>query len=103
MNQLAFDRRHDNHSSPCADVTMMAERELASFLAAVTELFGSKQAQLSAADWLQELEASDGLPASTHEWRCITMKIAARLAGRLNPSSMSRHIAISLAQHHAIH
>ena len=48
---------------------MMAERELSAFFNAITELFGSEQAELSAEDWLHELIEIDGLPASTREWR----------------------------------
>jgi hypothetical protein len=45
----------------------MAERELSAFVNAVTQLFGSEQAELSAEDWLQELIEIDGLPFSTRE------------------------------------
>lgn len=34
----------------------MAERELAAFISAATELFGPEQARLSAEDWLEESE-----------------------------------------------
>ena len=54
-----------------AGLIPMAERELAAFFNAVTELFGSELAQLSAEDWLQELTAIDALPASAREWRRI--------------------------------
>jgi len=46
----------------------MAEHELSAFFGAVTELFGSEQAALSAEDWLHALINIDGLPASTREW-----------------------------------
>jgi microcompartment protein CcmK/EutM len=46
-------------------------------------LFGSKQAELSAEDWLHELVAIDDLPASTREWRLLTVKVAARMANRV--------------------
>ena len=39
-------------SSTCADQIHLAERELASFIGAITELFGPEQARLSADDWL---------------------------------------------------
>jgi hypothetical protein len=67
----------------------MAERELSAFFDAVTELFGLEQAELSAEDWLQELIGIDGLPASAREWRLITARVSARLASRVNASSLS--------------
>jgi alkylhydroperoxidase/carboxymuconolactone decarboxylase family protein YurZ len=68
---------------------MMAERELSAFFNAVTQLFGSEQAELSAKDWLQELMVAEGLPASTREWRLLTAKASTRLASRLSVSSLS--------------
>lgn len=48
----------------------LAERELSSFLAAVTELYGPEQARLSAKDWLDESEFIDEPPLSTERnWR----------------------------------
>jgi len=73
----------------------MAEREFSAFFSAVTRLFGSEQAALSAEDWLQELSESDGAPASTREWRLITAKVSARLASRVNPSSVSNEAQIA--------
>src|SRR5215469_6937469 len=67
----------------CAGFIPMAEQELAAFFHAVTELFGSELAQLSADDWLQELTAIDALPASAREWRLITARASTRLASRL--------------------
>ena len=67
----------------------MAERELAAFFQAVTQLFGSEQAELSTESWLQELIESDGLPTSAREWRMITAKVSARLASRVSASSLS--------------
>jgi alkylhydroperoxidase/carboxymuconolactone decarboxylase family protein YurZ len=66
------------------DLMTMAKRELSAFFSAVTELFGSEQAEASAEDWLQELMASDDLPASTRQWRTLTITAAARLASRVN-------------------
>jgi hypothetical protein len=54
----------------------MAERELAAFFNAVKQLFGSRQATLSAEDWLHELMAVNGMPASAREWRVFTVKVA---------------------------
>jgi len=67
----------------------MAERELAAFFNATTQLFGSGEAELSAKDWLQELIEIDGLPVSTHEWRLITVKVSTRLASRVSASFLS--------------
>jgi PAS domain-containing protein len=67
----------------CAGLILMAERELAAFFNAVTDLFGSELAQLSGEDWLKELTAIDALPASAREWRLITARASTRLASRL--------------------
>ena len=63
----------------------LAERELAAFSGAVKELFGPKQARVSAEDWLDESELMDSPPQSTsRDWRAVTVAAAARLANRLN-------------------
>ena len=89
MNALAPYKLLNNSSSPCPDVMTMAERELSAFFKAITRLFGSEQAELSAEDWLHELIEIDGLPASTREWRLITAKVSTRLASRVTASSLS--------------
>jgi len=76
-----------NSNSGCADLMAMAERELSAFFSAVTELFGSEQAELSAQDWLHELIEIDGLPTSAREWRLITAKVSTRLPGGVKTSS----------------
>ena len=68
------------------DATMMAEREFSAFFHAVTELYGPEQAEASAEDWLRELMASNGLPASDREWRTLTIAAAAQLASRVTTS-----------------
>jgi hypothetical protein len=73
----------------CADLMTMAEQELLAFFNAVTDLFGSEQAEISAEDWLRELIEIDGLPASAREWRLITARVSTRLANRANASSLS--------------
>jgi hypothetical protein len=88
MNPLARYEPSNNSNPPCADLMTMAERELSAFLKAVTQLFGSEQADISAEDWLQELIEIDGLPASTREWRSITAKVSTRLASRVRASSL---------------
>lgn len=67
------------------DETRMAELELSSFVGAVTELFGSEQAEISARDWLDESDLMDSPPlATTRDWRAVTVAASARLAHRLN-------------------
>jgi hypothetical protein len=57
-------------NSICREQTQMAERELSAFTSAVKELLGTDQAQLSAVDWLDELELMDSQPESTsRRWR----------------------------------
>ena len=89
MNPLAGYKPSNNSNHPCPDLTMMAEREFSAFFNAVTQLFGSEQAELSAEDWLHELIESDGLPASAREWRLITAKVSTRLRSGVNASSRS--------------
>jgi hypothetical protein len=89
MNPLARYKPSENSDPRCADLMVMAEGELSAFFNAVTQLFGSEQAGLSAEDWLQELTEIDGLPASTREWRLITAKVSTRLASRVGASSLS--------------
>ena len=75
-----------NYDPTRGDLMTMAERELSAFFRAVTELFGSEQAEASAEDWLRELMASNDLPASAREWRTLTIAAATRLASRVNTS-----------------
>ena len=68
----------------CEDQVHLAERELASFIGAVKELFGPEQALLSADDWLDESELMDCAPRSTsRDWRAVTVAASARLANRV--------------------
>jgi hypothetical protein len=89
MNTLARYKPLKNSNPPCADLMTTAERELSAFFNAVTQLFGSEQAELSADDWLQELIAINDLPASNREFRLITAKVASQLARRVTASSLS--------------
>jgi hypothetical protein len=84
MNQLALNRPPGHQSDDCIDLLAMAEQELQAYFNAVRELFGSEQAQLSAEEWLDELEAVRALPASARQLRMITINVARRLTGRLN-------------------
>ena len=92
MNPVARYNLSKNSNPRCADLITMAERELSAFFRAVTERFGSEQAELAAEDWLQELIEIDGLPASTREWRLITAKASTRLASRVSASSLSTEL-----------
>ncbi|MGC1645894.1 MAG: hypothetical protein WA741_08700 [Candidatus Sulfotelmatobacter sp.] len=66
------------------DQMHIAKRELSAFIRAVSQLFGSEEAKLSAEDWLDETELIDGPPLSTsRNWRAVTIAASARLANRL--------------------
>jgi hypothetical protein len=98
MNPLAHNKAPKNHDPACGDLMTMAEQELAAFFSAVTALYGSEQAQLSAADWLRELSITNDLPGSTHEWRLLTVRVSAPLASRVLTSSASAAFQ-TLGQH----
>jgi len=89
MNPRARYNPSTDFHPACIEVMTMAERELSAFFNAVTRLFGSEQAELSAEDWLQELIEIDGLPTSVPKWRSITAKVSTRLASRVRASSLS--------------
>ena len=75
---------HDSFSDPVYEMHL-AERELSSFMAAVTKLYGPEQARSSAEDWLDESELMDSTPRSeARNWRAVTIAASARLANRLN-------------------
>ena len=95
MNPLARYKTAKDPNSRCADLMTMAERELSAFFSAVTQLFGSEQAELSAEDWLHELIEIDGLPASAREWRLITAKVSTRLASRVSAPSLLTELQIA--------
>ena len=88
MNALAGYKPSKNSDHPCPDLATMAERELSAFFNAVSQLFGAKQAEISAEDWLHELTETDGLPASAREWRLITAKASTRLASQASASPL---------------
>jgi len=89
MNPLAHTKPSIKSNSLCADLKMRAERELSAYFSAVTQLFGSEQAELSAEEWLNELIESDALPTSAREWQSITAKVSVRLASRVGVASLS--------------
>lgn len=80
---------HESFANPiCEEQIYLAGRELSSFLAAVTELYGQDQARLSGKDWLDESELMDAPPLSANRnWRAVTIAASARLANRISPSS----------------
>jgi hypothetical protein len=65
--------------------THLAERELSSFVAAVTKLFGPDEAKVAADDWLDESDVMDSAPRSeARDWRSVTIAPSARLADRVD-------------------
>jgi hypothetical protein len=67
------------------DQSHLAERELASFIGSVRDLFGPEQARASTDDWLDEAELLDAPPRSTaRDWRAVTIAASARLASRID-------------------
>jgi hypothetical protein len=93
LNQFAMPRQLRNPD--CADSMRLGERELAAFFRAVRELFGSELAELSAKEWLRELEATGHMPASTPEWRTLTAKATLWLANRVNALSLRTEFAMT--------
>lgn len=86
MSELTFLPSEDEASirTPCsADLVAIAERQLGSFIAAVTELFGSEHATLGAEDWIEEFILRDNLPSSTRDWWTITIAASVRFASRM--------------------
>jgi hypothetical protein len=92
MNSLAFGKSSKTSYQRCSELIAMAERELSALFGAVTERFGSRQAELSAEEWLGELVNVNDLPASAREWRAITAKVLSKLAGRVSASSLSTEL-----------
>ena len=72
------------HNANCTDLMTAAERELAAFLDAVTELYGAEEAELAAEIWLDELQGMNRLPGREgRDWRKVTISALARLASSL--------------------
>jgi hypothetical protein len=69
-----------------------AIRELGAFIAAVTDSFGTEQAQLAADDWVRELNAVPPGELSARTWRMITIASSVRLAARLNTASSDTNV-----------
>jgi len=89
MNSFLCFRSSQQSKTHSAGLARPAEQELGSFFHAVKQLFGREQAELSAKDWLDELARIDTLPCSGRDWRAITVQASARLAARVNASSLS--------------
>jgi hypothetical protein len=80
-----MDERDEFSDSIYEEQTHLAERELFSFLAAVTELYGPEQGRLSAEDWLEQSELMDSPPRSEgRSWRAVTIAASPRLANRVS-------------------
>jgi len=91
-----MDKDESFDSLSYANQLHLAERELASFIGAVKELFGPEQALLSADDWLDESELMDCPPRSTRrDWRAVTVAASARLANLGTPARDHRTLAAS--------
>jgi hypothetical protein len=72
----------------------LAERELSSFVAAVTRLFGPEEAGIAAENWLDELELIGSPPRSdARDWRSVTIAASARLANRIDAARYRLHSA----------
>jgi hypothetical protein len=80
-----MDERELFSNSIYEEQAQLAERELSSFIAAVTKLYGPEQAGLSAEDWLDESDLMDSPPRSeARDWRAVTIAASARLANRID-------------------
>lgn len=62
----------------------IAEKELAAFVAAVSELFGPEQSLEAAEDWIEELELLEWPTGSARpDFRQVTIAAASRLSQRI--------------------
>jgi transposase len=81
-----MNKRESFSDLTCEEQVHMAERELSSFVSAVTKLYGAEQARLAAEDWLEEFELIDSaLLSARRKWRAATIAASTRLADRLSP------------------
>jgi len=84
LDEDAVSTQKPSANPNCAELMTLAERELAAFVGAVTELCGPQRAGLAADVWLHELESLAALPGPTsRDWRRVTVAALARLASRL--------------------
>ena len=89
--------QHESFSnSTYEEQTHLAERELSSFLEAVTKLFGPDEAKVAADDWLDESDLMDSPPRSeARDWRSVTIAASVRLADRVDAARYRRQSAIA--------
>jgi hypothetical protein len=70
--------------SPDAALQGEAQRELAAFYAAVSEMYGPEEAMRAALDWIEALEKTDSISGgSLPDWRQATVAAASGLASRV--------------------
>ena len=87
-----MNERDSFSNSICEEQMLLGERELFSFLAAVTELYGSGEARISAEDWLEESDRIDvPLLSARRDWRAVSIAASARLAGRIDAALLHRN------------
>jgi hypothetical protein len=85
VREYGMNDRESFSNSTCEEQTHLAERELSSFVAAVTKLFGPDEAKVAADDWLDESDVTDSPPRSeARDWRSVTIAASARLADRVD-------------------
>lgn len=89
-----MDDRESFSNSTYEDQTHLAERELSSFVAAVTKMFGPEQATVAAQDWVDESELMDHPPRSeARDWRSVTIAASARLSNRVDAARYRKQSA----------
>lgn len=83
QGSMRSDQQLKSTAPSAANLIILAERELAAFDKAVSELFGPEQAHLSTAEWIDDLESIDW-PAEpgVSDLRRITTAASAKLAHR---------------------
>ena len=87
VREYGMNDRESFSNSTYEEQTLLAERELSSFVAAVTKLFGPDEAKVAADDWLDESDLMDSPPRSdARDWRSVTIAASARLADRVDGS-----------------
>jgi len=85
VREYGMNDRESFSNSTYEEQTHLAERELSSFVAAVTKLFGPDEARVAAEDWLDESDLMDSPPRSeARDWRSVTIAASARLADRVD-------------------
>jgi hypothetical protein len=81
----------------------LAERELSGFFHAVDQLFGAKQARLSALDWIDEMEAmSWPVGEAIPNWRQATIRASARLCSSHSVTLRQRATKIDSRREHSM-